>query len=175
MNLWESMSGFASGQLSWSSTKALCSLAMSGIFSLVAITSEFAHPSIPFLIALVCIDLLLAVGISLYERRFSCFGFRHGLGKFVGYSLAFIVTSLADKGMAIDGWPLNITVAMSCWAITGETISCLGHIDRIFPNLLPPWIVSRLQSIREGLDQAERQADRGGGENQLAESKDKEE
>ena len=151
MHLWYSLTDFFGGHVSWSSAKAASSLAMAVVFAMMSAAAELAHPSIPFLIALVCIDFALAAGIAIYDKRFSCAGFRHGLGKFIGYSLAFIVTTLADKGMSIDGWPLNITVAMSCWAITGEAISCLGHINHIFPKILPPWIIVRLQSVHSNI------------------------
>lgn len=99
-----------------------------------------------------CIDFLLAAGIALYEGRFSYVEFRYGLRKFIGYGLAFTVTAIADRGINISGLPLNITVAMSCWAMTGEAVSCLVHIDHIFPGLLPPWIIQRLRFFRNSIE-----------------------
>jgi len=123
-----------------------------GIFSLFSTVASLAHPSIPFLVALVCIDFALAAGIALHEDRFTWPGFRHGLGKFVAYSMIFIVTGLADNGIGVGGWPLNITVGVSCWAIAGETASCLRHIDHIFPGRLPSWVIERLLTFQYSIE-----------------------
>lgn len=152
MDILNSAMQFLGGQLSWSSAKAVCAALFAGLFSLFATAVSFAHPSILFLVALVCIDFALAAGRALCENRFTWPGFRHGLGKFVAYSMIFIVTELADNGIGVAGWPLNITVGMSCWAIAGETVSCLRHIDLIFPGRLPNWVIERLLTFQHSIE-----------------------
>lgn len=152
MDILNSALQFLSLQFSWCSLKAACAAMFAGVFSLFFTAAGLAHPSIPFLVGLVCIDFALAAGVSLHENRFTWPGFRHGLGKFVAYSVIFIVTELADSGMGVSGWPLNITVGMSCWAIAGETASCLRHVDHIFPGRLPPWIIERLLTLRHSIE-----------------------
>lgn len=148
MDLWNSVTQFLNSQLSWSSAKAAFAVAFAGVCSLVSMGADLAHPSIPFLVALVCIDFALAAGIAWSENRFTWPGFRHGLGKFVAYALIFIVTSLADRGMGIAGWLLNLTVGVSCYAIAGEAVSSLRHIDHLFPGRLPNWVIERLLTFQ---------------------------
>ena len=152
MDILNSAMQFLGSQFSWSSAKAACAVILAGIFSLFSTAASLAHPSIPFLVALVCIDFALAAGIALQENRFTWPGFRHGLGKFVAYGLIFIVTGLADSGIGVSGWPLNLTVGMSCWAIAGETVSCLRHIDHIFPGRLPVWVIERLLTFQNSIE-----------------------
>ena len=152
MDILNSAMQFLSGQLSWSSAKAACAAVFAVFFSLYSTAASLAHPSIPFLVALVCIDFALAAGVALYENRFTWPGFRHGLGKFVAYSLIFIVTGIADRGIGVSGWVLNITVGMSCWAIVGETVSCLRHIDYLFPGRLPAWMIERLLTVQHSIE-----------------------
>lgn len=152
MELWNSAAQFLNNLLSWSSAKAACAAVLAGVCSISSAALNVAHPSIFFLIALVCIDFALAAGIAWQEDRFTWPGFRHGLGKFLAYALIFIVTTIADYGMGIAGWPLNLTVAVSCYAIAGESISSLRHIDHIFPGHLPNWVIKRLETIRSSIE-----------------------
>lgn len=137
---------------SWSSLRAACALALATVFSVFADLSSMAHPSIPFLLALVMIDFASAAGIALHEDRFTWQGFRHGLGKFAGYSMIFIVTGIADTGIGINGWQINLSVAVSCYAISGEAMSCLRHIDHVFPGLLPSWVIRRLETLQASIE-----------------------
>lgn len=152
MELWNSAVQFLNNLLSWSSAKAVCAAVLAGVCSASSAALNLAHPSIFFLIALVCIDFALAAGIAWQEDRFTWPGFMHGLGKFLAYALIFIVTTIADYGMGIAGWPLNLTVAVSCYAIAGESISSLRHIDHIFPGHLPNWVIKRLETIRSSIE-----------------------
>lgn len=152
MDLWNSVMQFLNDQLSWSSAKAAYAVIFAGVCSLFSTAAGLAHPSIPFLVTLVCIDFVMAAGIALYENRFTWTGFRHGLGKFLAYALIFIVTSLADQGMGIAGWLLNLTVGLSCYAIAGESVSCLRHIDHIFPGRLPGWVIERLLTFQYSIE-----------------------
>ena len=152
MDILVSAMQFITNQCSWSSARACSAAIFAGLFSLYSTVISFAHPSIPGLVALVLIDFALAAGIALYENHFSWAGFRHGLGKFVAYSLIFIVTGIADNSVGIAGWPLNITVGISCWAIAGELGSCLRHIEHIFPGLLPPWVLVRITTFQRSVE-----------------------
>lgn len=138
--------------LSWSTAKAAAAAIIASGCSLLSMAVWFAHPSIPFLLALVCMDFALGVYIALREYKYSWTGFRHGLGKFVAYSLAFIVTSFADQGIGIASWDVNITVLLSTYAISGEGASCLVKIDHIYPGRIPAWLITRLLTLRKSME-----------------------
>ena len=70
----------------------------------------------------------------------------------MAYALIFIVTSLADQGMGIAGWLLNLTVGVSCYSIAGESVSCLRHIDHMFPGRLPGWLIERLLTFQFSIE-----------------------
>jgi hypothetical protein len=152
MDIWNSTVQSLGGVCSWSSARAFLAAGVAWACSALSAVFTLAHPSIPFLIALVSVDFVLAAGIAWRENSFTWGGFRHGLGKFVAYALIFIVTSLADSGMDISGWAVNLTVAVSCYSITGEALSCLRHIDYLFPGRLPVWLIKRLETIRRGIE-----------------------
>lgn len=140
------------GIFTWSWFRAGCATVAGGLCHAFAVVSGFVHPSIVSLLLLLCVDFALGAGIAFWQERFTCVGFRHGCGKFVAYGMVFIVTSIADQGMGITGWPLNLTVALSYYAIAGEALSCLRHIDMIFPGRLPVWLIRRLESVRAGIE-----------------------
>ena len=152
MDLWNSTTHFLASQFSWSSFKACLAAGLVWFWAQVSMAAGLAHPSIPSLVALVTLDFALASYVALREDRFTRQGFWHGMGKYLSYSLIFIVTGIADNGIGITDFPVNLTVGMSCWGIAGEAISCLGHIDHIFPGRIPPWIFVRLRTFRASIE-----------------------
>lgn len=152
MDIWESVRQMMESVFAWSWFRAVCAAAAAGICQAMTVIGGFVHPSIAWLLVLLCVDFIFGAGIALYEARFTIRGFRHGCGKFVAYGLIFIVTTVADRGMGITEWPLNLTVTLSYYAIAGEALSCLRHIDAIFPGRLPGWVIRRLEDARASIE-----------------------
>lgn len=156
MQLWQDAVECCDAVLTWSMARAVWAAVMAAASSLLSLIGSLTHPSVPFLIGLVCLDFALAASIALWENRFTLSGFKRGLAKFLGYAMIFMVTSLADNGMGIAGWVLNLTVGLSCYAIAGEAMSCLLHIDHIFPGRLPVWVLERLLTFRLSMERPRR-------------------
>ena len=152
MGILESARQMFDSIFTWSWFRAAWATVAGGLCQAVAVIGGLVHPSIVSLLLLLCADFALGAGIAFWQERFTCVGFRHGCGKFVAYGMVFIVTSIADQGMGITGWPLNLTVAMSYYAIAGEALSCLRHIDVVFPGRLPVWLIRRLESVRASIE-----------------------
>ena len=123
-----------------------------GLCAVLSWVGDSTHPSVPFLIVLTLIDFALGAGIAWWEGHPTAQGFRRGFGKFVGYALIFIVTAIADRGMGLSGTFFNITLMVSAIALSRETLSCLRHIDYLFPGLLPQSVLRRLETYIKSVE-----------------------
>jgi len=144
----------------WSFLRAGVALVFAGVSSVLSWVFDLAHPSMVFLLWLVLIDSVLGAACAWSEHRFSIKVFvRLGGTKLFAYALIFIVTHVSDKGIGLDGFILNITVALSCYAISGEAGSALRKINKLFPGYVPIWALDRLDRLHSGF---ERRTDKDG-------------
>ncbi|MDL2306633.1 phage holin family protein [Desulfovibrio sp. OttesenSCG-928-C06] len=143
-------------QAFWQSLISAASLkaVLATLVALMGSLFGMTHPAVKCVVVLMVIDFVLGASCAWRKDDFRWSGVKKGIAKFVGYSMALCITSVADWGLQTGGF-ITMTGAFCFYLIVCDAMSALYHVNDFAPGVVPVWLFKRLKTFKHGLEEGD--------------------